>query len=67
MTSIKIGDRVKTPDGKTITVHGVLQVDGTAHRASECQPVDHHAHEASGGAGTQAATKSAGDAIVWGT
>lgn len=73
----KIGDRVTTRDGKTITVAGVLQVRGYVGRASEMKmagpPPHEHQHGEDQTAASQTAASSfeattdVGDVIIWGT
>jgi hypothetical protein len=77
---IKVGDRVRTPDGRTITVQGVLYMSAPTYKVSECQPVEGHKDEettgttvadqgtaAGVGASTKAAASATGDGIMWGT
>lgn len=76
---IRVGDRVKTPDGRTITVAGVIHLDGPAYLASQCEIL--HAHQdgveesaadqaqdqAAGAATREAPAAAGGDTVIWGT
>lgn len=72
---MKVGDRVKTPDGKIITIQGILDVQSTTYHASNCHlltEAEAHAAKQDDPAGKQQTTAArpgtvVPSVIIWGT
>lgn len=71
MVKLKVGDRVKTPDGRIITIQGILDVHTKIYHASLCHPLtEAEAHAAEQTLDTSKQAAGGGPvpgAIIWGT